>query len=101
MVMRHSQGDQWDLMLVYPMGSLEQYFSADRIAKRQNAEGANTERAIMESLAFRESVFATGPSLQAFRASYDANALYHIEMFHAAAGKSKRSFDNVRSRTII
>ena len=37
--MRHSQGDQWDLMLMFPMGSFENYHAAGRI--RARAQGSN------------------------------------------------------------
>ena len=29
--MRHSQGDRWDLLLLFPMGSFEQYYGRDRV----------------------------------------------------------------------
>src|SRR5207244_1473408 len=36
--MRHSQGDRWDLMIVYPMGSYAEYYQPGRIAKRAAAD---------------------------------------------------------------
>src|SRR5260370_13419512 len=41
--LRHSQGDHWDLMLLYPMGSYADYHTSERIAKRANAESAPAE----------------------------------------------------------
>src|SRR6478672_12511815 len=38
--MRHSQGDRWDLLLLFPMGSFAEYYSADRVARRQKARDA-------------------------------------------------------------
>src|SRR5207244_2708665 len=32
--MRHSQGDHWDLLIIYPMGSYSEYFSAVRLGRR-------------------------------------------------------------------
>ena len=32
--MRHSQGDQWDLMLVFPMESYAAFYHPDRLAQR-------------------------------------------------------------------
>src|SRR5215475_14218968 len=40
-VMRHSQGDRWDLLLIYPMGSYTEYYNAERIAKRRKPESEN------------------------------------------------------------
>src|SRR3954471_442695 len=39
--MRHSQGDHWDLMLLYPMGSYADFYRPERIAKRKQAGEAN------------------------------------------------------------
>ena len=38
--MRHSQGDRWDLLLLFPMGSHAAYYSPERIAKRERAARA-------------------------------------------------------------
>ena len=71
-VMRHSQGDQWDLLFAIPLDepSIESPFAG--------IEGL---------LAYRDDTYAYGPSVDAFAAAYAGNALYHIEMFAAAPGK--------------
>ena len=79
-LMRHSQGDQWDIMAVYPMGSYKDFFA--------NTEMDNDFRKKQEGLvAFREDLFAYGPSLTAVREKFKNNNFYHIEMFNAVAGK--------------
>ena len=35
MWMRHSQGDIWDLLLLYPVGDLSGYFDTDRTRRRR------------------------------------------------------------------
>ena len=35
--MRHSQGDHWDLMILFPLNSYSDYYQAERIAKRKQA----------------------------------------------------------------
>src|SRR5438270_7128001 len=35
--MRHSQGDHWDLMVIFPVGNYSEYYQPARIAKRQQA----------------------------------------------------------------
>src|SRR5260370_42601561 len=34
-IMRHSQGDPWDLMLIYPVGNCADYYNAERVGKRK------------------------------------------------------------------
>ncbi|NIR43505.1 MAG: hypothetical protein GWN99_09320, partial [Gemmatimonadetes bacterium] len=36
-MMRHSQGDHWDLLLLFPMGSFGEYYSEERIFQRATA----------------------------------------------------------------
>src|SRR6266849_4939102 len=36
--MRHSQGDHWDLMVLYPMGSYADFYQPERVSKRKQAE---------------------------------------------------------------
>lgn len=38
-IMRHSQGDQWDLLLLFPMGSFADYYSPSSIARRARVGG--------------------------------------------------------------
>src|SRR5262244_2773698 len=42
--MRHSQGDRWDLLLLFPMGSYAEYYRPDRIARRAKAESLEARR---------------------------------------------------------
>ena len=37
---RHTQGDQWDLMVLYPMGSYTEYYSKERASRREKAAEA-------------------------------------------------------------
>src|SRR5437763_4582629 len=38
MWMRHSQGDRWDLMILYPVGSYSEYYEAKLSAKREELQ---------------------------------------------------------------
>ena len=89
-LMRHSQGDQWDLMIITPMESWSKFFSKSAIKKREKAvEKHSALLAQGEALiAFDEDHFAYGPPLSEMTSEYAANAFYHIEMFHAAPGKA-------------
>jgi len=90
-LMRHSQGDQWDLMVIQPMESWTSYHSKSRASKRHNLL---TQGAAM--IAFAEDNFATGPSLDDVKAAYDGNRFFHIEMFEAAPGKAATLFEQRR-----
>lgn len=92
-LMRHSQGDQWDLMALFPIGGLEEYFGAER-ASRLDAAGVAaglSEAAFQDSVrdlaVFREEVFVTGPSVAVLREQEEGAGLFHIEMFVAVPGR--------------
>jgi hypothetical protein len=73
-IYRHSQGDQWDLMLLAPVAASE----------REASGGAAL---VPEALvAWQEEEWVRGPDLAALPGVADAG-LAHIEMFHGLAGK--------------
>lgn len=76
-VMRHSQGDHWDLMIITPLETWAAF--ATRI-KPVALPG--------DLIAFEEDHFAYGASLEAVRKAYDSNGFFHVEMFNAAPGKT-------------
>ena len=88
--MRHSQGDQWDLMLVSAMGDWSDYYSDTAAGKRRSAAARHAdllaERAGL--VAFEEDVFAWGPPWPAVRDAHAQSGLFHIEMFEALPGKA-------------
>jgi len=90
---RHTQGDQWDLMLLFPMGSYGEYYSADRIARRKKAAEASPSstaefaRKLNACSAWKEDVFVWGPSLETVKKAFTGTAYYHIEICVALPGK--------------
>jgi len=81
LVLRHSQGDQWDLMVLTPVASY-----ADL--------GAATPLAEPGLVAWQEDELVRGPELGRLD-GFASAGLYHIEMFVALAG---RRGDLVRER---
>ncbi|MGI9294783.1 MAG: hypothetical protein ACR2PS_12435 [Pseudomonadales bacterium] len=76
-IMRHSQGDHWDLMLLEPAG--REY--ADMTDFSSTAD-------------FQHSFLADcNTKFRQLKASADEAGLYHIEMFHALAGKKQALLD--------
>lgn len=70
-IMRHSQGDHWDIMLLDPA-----------------AKNPATELRFTSDIAFQHTFLAQSTqSWKALRKSSEKHSLYHIEMFHAAPTK--------------
>src|SRR5947207_9484692 len=87
--MRHSQGDRWDRLLLYPIGSYADYYASDRVAKRGEALRAVEAVAakLRDSIAWQEDVFVFGPPLAELRARAAGSTFFHVEMFQALAGR--------------
>jgi hypothetical protein len=91
--MRHSQGDAWDLFLLYPIGSLGEYFDEAAMAGRAAATGATgrtgveLQAAIDAATAWREEVFVAGPSRADVEHAWASAGFFHVEMFQGLAGK--------------
>jgi len=85
--MRHSQGDHWDLMILYPMGGYSDFYRPERVAKRRQAEAANAADKIKEDIAWQEDLFAYGPPLADLRKAFAGGGFFHVEMFIALPGK--------------
>jgi hypothetical protein len=89
--MRHSQGDQWDFMLIYPMGGLASYHHPDRIRARQEVWGTEPAIALNARIAsltaWQEEWFARSIPLEAMTRRFEGMGLFHIEMFAGLPGK--------------
>lgn len=101
-VMRHSQGDQWDLMVIEPMESWTAYHSKRASEKRKKARATLAEESQSDApmIAFMEDHFAYGPPLEVVAGAYEANDFYHIEMFNAAPGKAEELFEQRRMENV-
>jgi len=92
---RHTQGDQWDLMLLTPMGSYTGYYSKGRSARRDKAVGSSQEefdRKLNACSSWREDVFVMGPPLEFVKKAFEGTAYYHIEIFVSLPGKQEELF---------
>src|SRR2546422_3783639 len=52
---RHSQGDHWDLLILIPMKSYDEYYNPGRIARRKSQR--DSLRKLDELIAWQEDVF--------------------------------------------
>jgi hypothetical protein len=90
---RHAEGDQWDLMLLIPMGSYADYYSTERLALRKKAAGASSlpPKEFQDKLeacsAWKEDLLVLGPSLETVKKAFEGASFFHVEMFIALPGK--------------
>ena len=89
-VVQHSQGDHWDLLVIYPMGSYGSYYAADRLSKRAAtvaAQPIGSFQALRPLLSWHEDLFVLGPPIEALREHVRDKGLLHFEMLQALPGK--------------
>ena len=95
---RHTQGDQWDLMLLFPMGSYTEYYSKERVSRRKKAAESSSlsQKEFIQNLnvcsAWREDIFVMGPPLETVKKAFAGTAYYHIEIFIALPGKQEELY---------
>ncbi len=87
---RHSQGDHWDLLILIPMKSYDEYYNPGRIARRKSQR--DSLRKLDELIAWQEDVFVYGPPIDEVRKTFASSAFFHVEMFHSLAGKQSELF---------
>jgi len=86
-MMRHSQGDQWDILILQNVGDYEAFFTKENIQKHR---GQSKEISVL--ISYREDLFAIGPSLDVVQDRFDGNTFFHIEMFVSLPGKHQELF---------
>jgi hypothetical protein len=86
LMMRHSQGDRWDLLLLFPMSSYSEYYQTERASKRKASEQAATDQ-LRGAVAWQEDVFVYGPPVAKVRKEFADTGLFHVEMFESLPGK--------------
>lgn len=95
---RHTQGDQWDLMMLYPMESYAAYYAKERIERRTKALASSTlsqeefKRRFQEDVSWYEDIFVMGPPLDVVENVFKDSTFYHIEIFIALPGKHGELF---------
>ena len=91
LMIRHSQGDRWDLLLLIPMKSYADYYSPERVSKRTQALKDNQDK-LDALIAWQEDVFVYGPPLAETQKAFASAAFFHVEMFDALAGKQSELY---------
>ncbi len=95
---RHTQGDQWDLMLLTPMGSYAEYYAKARLARRDKAAAAagisagDFARGLEACSSWKEDLFVFGPPLETVKKTFEGTGYYHIEIFISLPGKEEELY---------
>jgi len=102
--MRHSQGDHWDLMILFPIKRYSDYYQPERAGKRA-ALASSLSSKFGEDIAWQEDLFAYGPPLADLRKSFADGGFFHIEMFVSLPGKfndlyKEREMENAYSQAL-
>lgn len=101
---RHSQGDKWDLMLLFPMSSYGEYYRPERVTKRES-EARVFRDSLTGFVAWQEDLYVYGPPLGVLRGAFSKGAFFHLEIFHSLAGRQadlfkEREMENAYQRTL-
>jgi hypothetical protein len=106
LMIRHSQGDRWDLMRLVPMGSYGEYYSADRIASRiAAATKVSWTMTLHDDIAWEEDIIVFGQPIDVIRKAFADGGLFHVEMFESLPGKQgelykEREMENAYSAAL-
>ncbi len=85
-MMRHSQGDRWDLMLVAPAANYGYYYSPDSIRQRA-ALYAQDDQKFRDDIAWQEDLFVYGPPVEEVSKDWKDAGFFHVEIFQSLPGK--------------
>lgn len=95
---RHTQGDQWDLMMLFPMESYTEYYSKGRVARRIQAQSNSSlsqlefKKKFQECSSWHEDILVKGPPLKIVEEVFKDTSFYHCEIFIALPGKHAELF---------
>ncbi len=87
MWMRHSQGDKWDFLIIYPMGEWSEYHADERTQVRSSL--VTDDSSFTARIAWTEDLFVRGVGPDVLRPAMEGAGFYHIEMFNALPGKAE------------
>ncbi|MEQ9265416.1 MAG: hypothetical protein RLN81_09365 [Balneolaceae bacterium] len=101
-LLRHSQGDHWDLMLIYTIDSISDHLSQENLLKRRTSKTLDKPYgdSYHHLVSFQEEAIVEGPEKEQFTEWFEEYGYFHIEIFTALAGKQsellkQREMENV------
>jgi len=102
-LLRHSQGDQWDLMLIFPIPSLGIYFGMGESANVMNRNWLENPYSdpFYDLVSFQEEAIVKGTEAVAFEKSLEEFGLFHIEIFTSLVGKQKELLEQRKAENVF
>lgn len=102
---RHSQGDQWDFMLICPIGDFTSYFGTDRVRRRASAwdsdSGREVARRLAEFTSYREEWFSRSVPVEEMARRFESMGFFHVELFAGLPGKREELVSPVGSSSSL
>jgi len=88
-LLRHSQGDHWDLMLIYPITAISEHFNEEKVSQRGESNSLDQPYGAVfhDLVSFQEEAIVEGPDHELFIKWFEEYGYFHIEIFTALAGK--------------
>lgn len=101
-IVRHSQGDQWDLMVYEHIDNYKSYFENIDLNKIFTPGYGDD---FYNLISFHETIYSSGPEYSVVEKLFTENNFFHIEMFVALPGKQtellkQREMENVYLKEI-
>ena len=102
-LLRHSQGDQWDLMLIFPIPSLDVYFSMNQSASTMNRNWLEKPYGdpFYDLVSFQEEAVVKGTEADAFAKSLEEYNLFHIEIFTSLVEKQNELLEQRKAENVF
>jgi hypothetical protein len=97
-LIRHSQGDHWDLMVCEHISDYDSYFSHQNNFNEVFTPTFGDN--FYDLVAFHENIFTSGPDYKTVQELFEQNSFFHVEMFVALPGKQvellkQRNMENI------
>jgi hypothetical protein len=86
-ILRHSQGDHWDLMVYEYIDDPSVYYSENGFLTKIFTPEYGNE--FYDLIAFHENLLVNGSDYKTFSSMLESNDFFHVEMFVALPGKQK------------
>jgi len=97
---RHSQGDVWDFMVIYPMGDFQSYYSADRVARRSEVWNGRRGRALADELSgltsYTEEWYSRSVPVEDMARRFDGMGFFHVEIMAGLPGSRDQLLEERR-----
>lgn len=97
-IVRHSQGDQWDLMVYENIDNYQLYYGKNKSLNSIFTPHHGDD--FYSLVSFHETIYTEGPDYKTVAELFDKNNFFHVEMFVALPGMQKellaqRKMENV------